>query len=93
MQLKVAASLAIGNFACNDEHTSQLMENKTSVVLISLLKSHQNPHSDLKLQHAVLGSVRNLAVNEAARKQLLEQGTLACLPEMGLVLSFILFMH
>ena len=74
IQLKVAASLAIGNFACNEEHCAQLMENKTSAVLIGLLKSHQNSNADLKLQHAVLGSIRNLAVAPAARKQLLEQG-------------------
>ena len=74
MQLKVTAGLAIGNFACNDEHTTQLMENKTSVTLIGLLKQHQNVNGDLKLQHALLGTVRNLAVNAAARKQLLEQG-------------------
>ncbi len=75
MQLKVAASLAIGNFACSDEHTAHLMENETSGVLIALLKSHQNPHTDLKLQHAVLGCVRNLAVNADARRALIEQGT------------------
>ena len=76
MQLKVTAGLAIGNFACNEDHTNQLMENKTSVTLIGLLKQHQNINGDLKLQHALLGTVRNLAVNPAARKQLLEQGIL-----------------
>ena len=75
MQLKVTAGLAIGNFACNEEHTTQLMENKTSVTLIGLLKQHQNVNGgDLKLQHALLGTVRNLAVNPGARKQLLDQG-------------------
>ncbi len=76
VQLKVAASLAIGNFACSEKHCEQLMENKVSVQLISLLKAHQNPHTDLKLQHAILGAVRNLAVTPSARKQLLEQGLL-----------------
>ena len=76
MQLKVAAALAIGNFACSEENCAQLMENKTSNVLIGLLKSHQNPNTDIKLQHALLGSVRNLAVSPSARKQLLEQGLL-----------------
>jgi hypothetical protein len=75
MQLKVTASLAIGNFACSEQNCMQLMENKTSNLLISLLKAHQNPNEDLKLQHALLGAVRNLAVSEKARKQLLEQGS------------------
>lgn len=75
MQLKVAASLAIGNFACSEENCVQLMENNTSHVLISLLKAHQNPNTDLKLQHALLGSLRNLAVAARARKQLLDQGS------------------
>jgi hypothetical protein len=50
------------------------MRSKVSLTLIDLLKTHQNPSSDLKLQHAVLGCVRNLAVAPGARKQLIEQG-------------------
>ena len=41
MQLKVAASLAIGNFACNEEHCTELMDKDVSQVLIGLLKTHQ----------------------------------------------------
>ena len=46
MQLKVTAGLSIGNFACSEEHTDQLIAgpNPTSQVLIDLLNKHQVGH-------------------------------------------------
>lgn len=74
LQLKVAASLALGNFACNKENCVELMNNNTSKVLIKLLNAHSQSDKDMKLQHALLGALRNLAVTASARKQLLDQG-------------------
>ena len=40
LQLKVTASLAIGNFACSDEHTEQLVDELDAAEnLIGLLRS------------------------------------------------------
>ncbi|TRY64288.1 hypothetical protein TCAL_10250 [Tigriopus californicus] len=84
VQLMVAGCLCIGNFACNEEHCTQLMNNHTSQILVDLLRSHLNPNADLKLQHAILGAIRNLAVTAKARSCLLEQGLLdPCQQLMG----------
>ena len=40
LQLKVTASLAIGNFACSDEHTEQLVDELDAAEnLVGLLRS------------------------------------------------------
>ena len=44
--------------------------------MIDLLKLNLNPVSDAHLQHALLGTLRNLAVNKDARIQLLDEGLL-----------------
>uniref|UniRef100_A0A0K2UBM5 Rap1 GTPaseGDP dissociation stimulator 1like [Aplysia californica] n=1 Tax=Lepeophtheirus salmonis TaxID=72036 RepID=A0A0K2UBM5_LEPSM len=76
MKLKVTAALAIGNFACSEENSVTLVANGTSKLLIRLLCKHQNPVKDLEIQHALLGSLRNLTVNPGSRTQLLNEGLL-----------------
>eukprot|EP00096_Caligus_rogercresseyi_P012620 TRINITY_DN5344_c0_g3_i1.p1 TRINITY_DN5344_c0_g3~~TRINITY_DN5344_c0_g3_i1.p1 ORF type:complete len:654 (-),score=270.05 TRINITY_DN5344_c0_g3_i1:1411-3372(-) len=75
-KLKVTAALAIGNFACSEENSVTLVENGTSQLLIQLLSSYQNPLKDMEMQHALLGSLRNLSVNPGTREQLLREGLL-----------------
>ena len=105
LQLKVTACLALGNFACSDDHTEQLVDelgaaeslvgllrsqvniNKTNQIsdlqrleyFINSIQVQGNHHpspGELKLQHAVLGALRNLAVNPVARGQLVAMGFL-----------------
>ena len=73
-ELETCASLAIGNFACNETHCTELVSNGTSCTLIQLLGMRQNSFEYLKLQHALLGALKNLAVAPSSRLILLQQG-------------------
>ena len=42
--------------------------------MIRLLSQHQNPANDYKLQHALLGALRNLAVTARDRQHLIDKG-------------------
>ena len=74
-ELETCAALAIGNFACNETHCTELVSNGTSSTLIQLLGIRQNSFEYLKLQHALLGALKNLAVAPSSRLILLQQGT------------------
>ena len=73
-ELETCAALAIGNFACNETHCTKLVSNGTSTTLIQLLGMRQNSFEHLKVQHALLGALKNLAVAPSSRLILLEQG-------------------
>ena len=73
-ELETCAALAIGNFACNETHCTELVSNGTSSTLIQLLGMRQNSFEYLKLQHALLGALKNLAVAPSSRLILLQQG-------------------
>jgi hypothetical protein len=42
--------------------------------MIQLLSERQNPANDFKLQHGILGALRNFAVTPQARQILLDKG-------------------
>ena len=75
-ELETCAALAIGNFACNETHCTELVSNGTSATLIQLLGMRQNSYEYLKLQHALLGALKNLAVAPSSRLILHQQGYL-----------------
>ena len=50
--------------------------NKESMTLSQVQGNHHPSPGELKLQHAVLGALRNLAVNPVARRQLVAMGLL-----------------
>ena len=45
--------------------------------MIRLLSERQNPVNDFKLQHAILGALRNFAVTAQVRQILLDKGKVA----------------
>ena len=52
LQLKVTASLAIGNFACSDEHTEQLVDDLDAAEnLVGLLRLQVCPGSRYEDKH------------------------------------------
>ena len=73
-ELETCAALAVGNFACSESHYTELVSNGTSVKLIQLLGMRQNCFEHLKLQHALLGALKNLVVAPSSRLILLQQG-------------------
>jgi len=52
--------------------------------MIGLLSQHQNPANDYKLQHAILGALRNLAVTAQARQFLIEKGSTDARNKIGI---------
>ena len=67
LQLKVTASLAIGNFACSDEHTEQLVDELDAAEnLVGLLRSQ------------VRGLEKYCGMDEKAGPRLCDQAS--CLP-------------
>uniref|UniRef100_T1IU20 UNC-45/Cro1/She4 central domain-containing protein n=1 Tax=Strigamia maritima TaxID=126957 RepID=T1IU20_STRMM len=60
--LQVAGALAIGNFARRDEHCRQMVEQGINDRLLTVLRKHNTADGDIRLQHAVLSALRNLAI-------------------------------
>jgi len=74
--LKVTAALSMGNLCCSSKNCGELI-GLFSPALIQALKDHQAPLvRDVKLQHALLGALRNLAVAAESRHTLLENDIL-----------------
>merc|ERR1712079_325123 len=72
----VTAALSMGNLCCSSQNCQELI-GIFCPVLIQALKDHQAPLvRDVKLQHAILGALRNLAVAPEGRHILLENDIL-----------------
>ncbi|KAG1695322.1 Rap1 GTPase-GDP dissociation stimulator 1-B [Nymphon striatum] len=70
--LQVAGALAIGNFARSDEHCKMMVSSGLPKDLLKLLEAHSGIDGDIRLQHAVLSALRNLAVNSENKPALLK---------------------
>ncbi|XP_062604562.1 rap1 GTPase-GDP dissociation stimulator 1-like [Saccostrea cucullata] len=75
-RLQMAAVLAIGNFARNDNHCQRLVEEGIVEQLLELLKSHRDHEADMTLHHAILSALRNLAIPARNKPALLMAGVL-----------------
>lgn len=74
--MKVTAALCMGNLCCSNENCNELIHG-FAPALIQALVEHQSPLvRDVKLQHAILGALRNLAVSPEGRQVLLDCGIL-----------------
>jgi hypothetical protein len=83
--LKVTAALCIGNLCCSGKNCAQVIDT-VSPALIQVLEDHQSALiRDVKLQHAILGALRNLAVDPVGRPKLLENGLLGSVPSLILI--------
>ncbi|XP_070544424.1 rap1 GTPase-GDP dissociation stimulator 1-B-like isoform X2 [Ptychodera flava] len=77
IQRKISGALVIGNFARSDEHCIKLVECGVLTPLQELLQQHTNPGDiDMKLQHAILSSFRNLAIPAVNKPIMLQSGVL-----------------
>uniref|UniRef100_K1QHY6 Rap1 GTPase-GDP dissociation stimulator 1-A n=1 Tax=Magallana gigas TaxID=29159 RepID=K1QHY6_MAGGI len=75
-RLQMAAVLAIGNFARNDNHCQRLVEEGIVEHLVEILKEHRDHEADMTLQHAILSALRNLAIPARNKPALLMAGVL-----------------
>lgn len=72
--LRVAGALAAGNFARKDEHCVQMVQDGVAKLLLDLLKDQTGSDGDIRLQHALLAALRNLALPAANKPILVEMG-------------------
>lgn len=86
--LQTAAALGIGNFARKDEHCIRMVADGVAGQLLDLLKSHNTKDGDIRMQHAILSSLRNLAIPGANKDALLNGGAIDILLPMIHVETF-----
>lgn len=82
--LKSTAALCIGNFCCSSKNCNEVID-QVAPALIDALASHQAPLvRDVKMQHAILGALRNLTVDPLGRPALIKAGLIQpCLTLMA----------
>jgi hypothetical protein len=66
--------LALGNFARKDTHCIHMVQNGISKKLIALLSRHNTSQSDIKVQHALLSTLKNLVIPQQNKPIVLEEG-------------------
>ncbi|RUS80410.1 hypothetical protein EGW08_011822 [Elysia chlorotica] len=74
--LQTLGALAIGNFARRDAFCIQLVEKGVVDKLLTILKGTIGQQDSFMLQHAVLSSLRNLAISATNKPHLLSAGVL-----------------
>lgn len=90
--------LALGNFARNDNHCIQMVQNGIAKSLLSkfhfehlhfylnlildLLSKHNTTEKDAKLQYAILSALRNLVILPQNKTPILSQGLIEILYPM-----------
>ena len=81
--LKTTAALCIGNLCCSKENCKKVIRD-FSPALIQALQNHQAPLvRDVKLQHAILSALKNLAVDADNRPILIKNDILPPCLELG----------
>lgn len=73
--------LAIGNFARNDKHCIQLVDDGLAKKLLGILKYYSND-ADTKVQHALLSTLRNLSIPSENKSKLLDENLVDILLSM-----------
>ncbi|KAJ8915841.1 hypothetical protein NQ315_004654 [Exocentrus adspersus] len=68
--------LAVGNFARRDIHCIQMVKSGISKKLINLLSKYNESTSvsDVKIQHALLSTLKNLVIPQQNKEQILQEG-------------------
>ncbi|CAG5130021.1 unnamed protein product [Candidula unifasciata] len=90
--LKTLGTLAIGNFARRDAYCQHLVEKGVVSRLISMLKSTSGQESCFTLEHAILSSLRNLAIPVVNKPRLLQAGVMeACLSLINTEVMAVIF--
>lgn len=74
--VRVLGALAIGNFARSDAHCRQLVDSGLVDSLLMALRPCGGEPASFTLQHAVLSSLRNLAIPPPNKARLLEAGVM-----------------
>ncbi|CAH1966467.1 unnamed protein product [Acanthoscelides obtectus] len=75
-KLLSTAVLALGNFARKDLHCIQMVQSGISKKLIELVKKYNQStkDEDVKIQHALLSTLKNLVIPAQNKSQVLQEG-------------------
>lgn len=82
IDLQIHGVLALGNFARCDLHCIRMVESGVHEHFLMLLKNHSGPEGDVRLQHALLSALRNLAIPTVNKAVILKAGALDVLTPM-----------
>lgn len=67
--------LALGNFARTDSHCIEMVEQRSMAKeLLEILRKNSGATGDMKLQHALLSTLRNLVIPRANKRAVIEAG-------------------
>ncbi|KAG8191884.1 hypothetical protein JTE90_019819 [Oedothorax gibbosus] len=86
--LLIAGALATGNFARKDSHCIQMLADGVVEQLKILLQKHSGKDGDIRMQHAVLSALRNLAIPAQNKSAMVKIGIVTNLMEMMNVETF-----
>ncbi|XP_075165887.1 visceral mesodermal armadillo-repeats [Haematobia irritans] len=74
VDLLTTGVLALGNFARTDSHCIHMVENKTMNKLLDVLAKNNGVRDDVRLQHALLSTLRNLVIPKANKSAVIQAG-------------------
>lgn len=86
--LQIAAALAVGNFARKDENCVHMVRDGVGERLLKILSRQNAKNGDIRLQHAVLSALRNLAIPAANKPALLKLGSMETILPMISIETF-----
>ncbi|KAG8228784.1 hypothetical protein J437_LFUL006663 [Ladona fulva] len=86
--LQVTGVLAMGNFARTDKHCIQMVQQGVCKKLLNLVEKNNTSAGDIRLQHALLSALRNLAIPPQNKSSLLEDGLVGCVLPMASIPTF-----
>ncbi|KAI9577678.1 hypothetical protein GQX74_013372 [Glossina fuscipes] len=74
IDLLTTGVLALGNFARTDSHCIYMVENKTMNKLLEVLAKNNGVKDDVRLQHALLSTLRNLVIPKPNKCAVIQAG-------------------
>lgn len=74
VDLLTTGVLALGNFARTDSHCIHMVENKVMNKLLEVLAKNNGVKDDVRLQHALLSTLRNLVIPKPNKGAVIQAG-------------------
>lgn len=74
LDLLTTGVLALGNFARTDTHCIQMVETRVAHKLLAILARNNQTTDDMRLQHALLSTLRNLVIPRPNKAAVVEAG-------------------
>lgn len=74
VDLLTTGVLALGNFARTDSHCIHMVENRTMNKLLDVLAKNNGVRDDVRLQHALLSTLRNLVIPKPNKGAVIQAG-------------------